>query len=386
MDASQAAPPATLEPTLPGYTYLSDAFYAREREDLFFKEWMCVGREEDLSAAGDFVQLDVQGQSVLIVRSNDGTLRGFYNVCRHRGCALAMDAAAKPFKSDQPGPSGRFAGAIRCPYHGWTYDLEGRLRCAPHLQDSLDQAAFSLYPVGVSLWGGFVFVNLSPAEAQARGYTLAVQLAGEIAYSRRYPLAELRLGRRLVYDVQANWKVIVENYNECYHCAIVHPELCAVVPAFRENGGFGLDWADGVPHKAGASTFTFSGTTDRAPFAGLDEHERTRHKAQLIFPNLLVSLACDHVAAFVLWPQSPGHTRIVCDLLFDPGEMARPGFDPADAAEFWDCINLQDWRVCEGVQRGMGARVFKRGYYAPMEDLAADVRRYIAAKLGEVKP
>ena len=117
-----------------------------------------------------------------------------------------------------------------------------------------------------------------------------------------YPLADLRAARRIVYDVAANWKVLMENYNECYHCGPVHPELCEIVPAFKEQGGGGLDWDAGVPQKEGTFTFTRTGRSDRAPFPGLSEEERTRHKGEIVYPNLLLSLSADHVAAFTLWP------------------------------------------------------------------------------------
>ena len=133
--------------------------------------------------------------------------------------------------------------------------------------------------------------------------------------------------------LKANWKVIVENYNECYHCGPIHPELCQIVPAFKQGGGNGLDWDDGVPHRDGANTFTASGTTTRAPFPGLSETEKTHHKGELFYPNLMLSLSMDHVAAFYLWPQSAGHTRIQCDFLFHPDELSKPDFDGSDAIE-----------------------------------------------------
>jgi len=199
-----------------------------------------------------------------------------------------------------------------------------------------------------------------------------------------YPLAELRLGKRIVYDVRANWKVMLENYNECYHCGGVHPELCKVVPAFRANGGASLDWDEGVPHREGAVTFTFSGTTDRAPFPGLSEIEKVRHKGELIYPNLLLSAAMDHITAFTLFPIAPDRTMIVCDFLFHPTEIAKSSFDPSDTVDFWDLINRQDWTVCEGVQRGMTSRRFTHGYYAPMESPSADIRRYVRERMGDL--
>lgn len=361
-----------LERTLDRSYYQSDEIFTREKDRIFFAEWFCVGREEEVSAPGDFAVKRIAGESVLVVRTRDGGLAAHYNVCRHRGSQLVPDR-------DQ----GTFAGGIRCPYHSWTYSLDGALRTAPFLEegDGLDKDHLSLHPVGADCWGGFLFLNLSPAAAAERGYTLATQLGAVPERLRRYPLGELRAARQIRYEVQANWKVILENYNECYHCAGVHPELCRVVPAFRQRGGSELDWERGIPHREGAWTFTASGTTNRAPFPGLDDDERVRHKGELIYPNFMLSLSAEHVAAFYLWPEAPDRTTIVNEFLFHPDEMAKPGFDPADAVDFWDVVNRQDWAICESVQRGMRSRVFQSGYYAPMESASLDIRRYVGEKL-----
>jgi Rieske 2Fe-2S family protein len=230
----------------------------------------------------------------------------------------------------------------------------------------------------VDEWGGFVFLHLNGG----RTGTLAEQLGRVPERLQRYPLARLRTARSITYDVAANWKVLLENYNECYHCAGVHPELCRVVPAFKQSGGANLDWERGIPHREGAFTFTFSGTSVRAPFVTLNDDERVRHNGELIYPNFMLSLSAEHVAAFCLWPRGPQRTEIVCDFLFDPDEMEKPEFDPSDAVEFWDLVNRQDWAICESVQSGMQSRAFRYGYYAPMEDASLDIRQYIAERLG----
>jgi Rieske 2Fe-2S family protein len=374
-----------LERTLPRRAYFDEDVYQREREGIFSREWCCAGREESVPTAGDYAIVTVAGESVLLVRGGDGVLHGFFNVCRHRGCELVLTADLPPL-GDRAGPSGHFASAIRCPYHSWTYALDGALRTAPFLEDDarFSRSDLPLHPVGIGVWGGFVFVNLTPARAAAEGRTLAAQLGDAPARVARYPLAALRTAHRIVYDVAANWKVMLENYNECYHCAGVHPELCALVPAFKFRGGSELDWASGIPHRPGAWTFTETGTSTRAPFAGLDASEQVRHKGELLYPNLMLSLSADHVAAFTLWPQGPTRTTIACDFLFDPAEIAKPGFDPSDAVNFWDLVNRQDWAICEGVQRGMRSRMFEHGYYAPMESWSLDIRRYVRDRIGDL--
>jgi Rieske 2Fe-2S family protein len=369
-----------LEKTLPAEAYRSAEAFEAERERLFAREWFCAGREQEVPHAGDFLALDVLGERILVVRAKDGALHAFYDVCRHRGCRLSLMIADAAGPHAEPVPTGRFKGAIRCPYHAWTYGLDGELRAAPFLpeDEQFRKKHLGLHPVGVERWGGFMFVHLTPGEARPLG----TQLGATPERVRTYPLADLRAARRIVYDVGANWKVLMENYNECYHCGPVHPELCEIVPAFREQGGGGLDWEAGVPQKEGTFTFTRSGTSDRAPFPGLSEEERTRHKGEIAYPNLLLSLSADHVAAFTLWPQGPARTTIVCDFLFHPEEMARETFDPSDAVEFWDLVNRQDWTVCEGVQQGMSSRAFRYGYFAPMEDQNLDIRRYVGERLG----
>jgi glycine betaine catabolism A len=368
--------------SLPKHYYLSDEIFGLEKERIFFKEWFCAGRAEELPEPGSYLVVEIAGESILVVRTKTGSLKAFYNVCRHRGCRLVLGAVERPHGGDDDA-SGRFKGHIRCPYHSWTYDLQGTLKGAPFSGDipDFDPADFSLHPVKVETWGGFFFVCLSD-DPTSTAPTLGTALGAVPERLKRYPLEALRSAKRITYDVTANWKVVMENYNECYHCAGVHPELCRIVPAFRAQGGASLDWDSGVPHREGAYTFTATGTTTRAPFPGLSQEEKVRHKGELVYPNLLLSLASDHVAAFLLWPQDPSRTLITCDFLFHPDELAKDSFDPTDAVDFWDLVNRQDWAVCGAVQSGMTSRVFDYGHFAPMEDMSLDIRKYVESRLG----
>jgi phenylpropionate dioxygenase-like ring-hydroxylating dioxygenase large terminal subunit len=385
--ATEATPELATElmRTPPAAAYRSPAHHRLEVERIFRREWFAVGRAASLAGAGDYLHVDVAGERVLVVRGRDDALRGFHDVCRHRGSRLVLDPP--PAGQDRPeGATGRFKGSIRCPYHAWTYGLDGALRHAPFLteSDGLRRGDLGLHTVAVDTWGGFVFVNLSP-DAGGPARSLGDAVAGTADRTARYAMEELRVGARVTYDVAANWKVVVENYNECYHCGPVHPELCELVPAFKAGGGAGLDWEQGIPHREGATTFTLTGTTTRPPFPGLTGDERERHKGELIYPNLMLSLSADHVAAFTLWPVAVDRTRIDCDFLFHPEAIDDPGFDPSDAAGFWDLVNRQDWRICEAVQDGMGSMAFSAGYYAPMEDQSLDIRRYLAEHLGAIE-
>ena len=368
----------SLQAALPGAYYTDTDHWVREVDRVLSHEWFCAGRLAtwglDAGAAERLAVVDVMGESVLVTRDRDGVLHAFFNVCRHRGSQVV------PVDPDSEPPAPCRAASLRCPYHSWTYDLAGRLLRAPHTDDVADFATeqFGLREIAVDTWGGFLFVRLSGEE----GPSLAESLGAVPQRVQRYGLDSLVVGRTLTYEVRANYKVVLENYNECYHCAGVHPELVRLVPAFG-RGGSDLDWDAGVPHREGAWTFTMSGTSDRAPFPGLDDAERVRHKGELVYPNLMVSLSAEHVAAFTLWPTSAGHTRIVCDLLFAADEVAKDSFDPGDAADLWDLVNRQDWAICESVQRGMSSRGFEKGWFAPMEDLSLDIRRWLLPRLGE---
>ncbi len=374
-----------LEKSLPSSYYYQPEMFAQEKERIFVREWFCAGREEELPSPGTVLVREVLGESILVARTKAGELKAHYNVCRHRGSRLcAAEGNRWGVKLRDAITS---AGTIRCPYHQWTYALDGTLLNVPFLHESegFQKSDFSLYPVGVETWGGFFFLNLSPKEATSEGPNLASQLKNIPERLRRYPLAQLRTAKTISYDVAANWKLILENYNECYHCGPLHPELCEVVPDFR-RGGSGLDWANGIPHREGATTFTWDGTTTRASFPSLDEYEKVRHRGELAYPNLMISLSHDHVAAFLVWPQTVERTVIECRFLFHPDEMAKSDFDPSDAVDFWHLINRQDWSICERVQQGLRTRVHKFGYYAPMEDDSADIRRYVTKHLGIDQP
>lgn len=364
-----------LQPALDQHHYTDPSSFAREVE-MLRREWTCVGRLDDLglAASGQVIAerravVSLHGESVIVTSDADATLRAFANVCRHRGSQVVPAAPNEP-----PAPCA--AKSLRCPYHSWTYGLDGNLIHAPHTEDvELDASEFGLRALRAAAWGGFLWLT-EDAEAPA----ILDALSPVPQRVRRYPLDSLVIGLRLTYSVAANWKVIAENYNECYHCGPVHPELSRLVPAFA-GGGADLEWDDGVPHREGAWTFTLSGTTDRAPFPDLDDAERVRHKGELVYPNLLLSLSAEHVAAFVLRPLAVDRTEVVCDLLFAPDEVAKPGFDPSDAGDLWDLVNRQDWAICESVQRGMSSRYYTQGWFAPMEDASLDIRRWLLPRL-----
>jgi len=371
------SPAADVHPGLAARDYFEPGIYALEKERLFHRRWFCVGRESELPDAGAFVARDVADESVLVARGRDGGLRSFYNVCRHRGTRLCEE------------DSGRVSGGFVCPYHGWSYSLEGRLLATPNVGPDarLDRAAYGLRAVAVEVWDGFVFVNLDPEPTSLRD-ELAQEPSAPLAYAR-YRSGELVTARRIVYEVRANWKIVHDNYNECLHCPIAHPELAKIVPLYRrglvqdpsrDDGGATLD--------AGLQTFTHSGRSRLPALPGLSELDRRSYYGYSILPNLLVNLLSSGVMAYTLYPRGPEHTTIVSEYLFRPETIASPGFDCSDMVEFLDLVSAQDWALCERVQRGVRSRGFVRGVYPPPDSLLHEfAERYLALRgpLGEAE-
>jgi Rieske 2Fe-2S family protein len=344
--------------TLPGRYYYDPAIYEQELEHIFSEMWVCVGRAEAFPAAGSYQVVSVGRESVIVVRDREGVLRAFLNVCRHRGSRLCTQA------------SGQLKGSIQCKYHAWTYGLDGRLIGAPNIlsDEQFDRAAFGLVPVALEVWHGLVWLNLAddPAPIESQINSPVIERFGSFEPFTRYTLSELRVGKSISYDIQANWKLVVENFEECYHCGPMHPELCRLLPGFRSGktyvAGDAATLADDV------EAFTITGKASRPPLHGLLPEDLRHYYGIVLRPNILLNLLDDHVVIHTLWPTGPTSCRVTCDWLFDPQAMTQPDFDPMDAVEVFDIVNRQDWEVCELAQMGMASKAYKNGgIYVPAE-------------------
>lgn len=364
----------SVAPGLPGRYYVDPAIYDREKDKLFYAKWLCAGREEELPEAGAYVLRQVADERILLVRGADGAPRAFYNVCRHRGSLLCESA------------EGRFPRhGITCPYHAWTYAFDGRLQSTPHLvpPPDFEKTDYSLHRVHAQCWEGFVWVNLG-----AEVPPLAEELGGLWTCFARYGVGRLRRAHRIAYDVAANWKLLVENFSECYHCPAIHPELNrashylggGAAPVEGERAWRGGAWMD---LSAGWATLTIRGARRRPTLPGLAPEDAGRVYYNTVYPNLFLSLHPDFVLTHTLWPAGPGRTRIVCEWLFAPEVMAEPGFDAGDAVEFWDLVNRQDWHVCELAQVGNGSRAHRQGVHLTQEAGPQYFTRYLLSQLGD---
>ena len=342
--------------TLPQRYFVSPDIFAEEQTRIFAAEWVCAGHQSQVARGGDYFVAQVAGESLLIVRDKTGELQAFYNVCRHRGTRLCEEMSGH-------------AMAIQCPYHAWTYALDGQLVGAPHMDDvpGFSKADYPLHKVNVAVWEGFVFLNLASNPIPPGDWF--APLSGKFSH---WNLPRLRSARRIEYDVQANWKLIFENYSECYHCPLVHPALSRVSPYdSAENDLVQGPFLGGFMEIAKGKSLTMSGNACALPVGNIPDADDQRVFYYSIFPNMLLSMHPDYVMVHQLWPQSPGRTLIVCGWYFHPEAARTPGFNPEDAVAFWDMTNQQDWHVCELSQKGIASRAYQPGPYSPRESIPA---------------
>ena len=354
-----------LEPALPAAWFHDPAHHERELEVFWYRRWVAVAREEEIPSSGDWRAVRIGTQGLVVLRDEGGEIRAVHNTCRHRGSILCAKE------------QGRFErNRIVCPYHAWTYDLRGHLIATPRRMETpdFDLAAFPLYAVAVERWGGFVFVCLDgrpPFEPPAG--------------LGNYRLADLRIGKRIVADVQANWKLLCENFSECFHCPPVHPELVRIVTAYKEAGAWGLheDFSSRAEYKPGATTLTLDGTSRCPPFRGLTENEKkTLYRAEMHLPNLFLNVQPDYINSHLMFPTGPESVRIVYDWLFEPERLPLAPADLEHYVALWDVTNKQDARNCEWQQEGLRSRAFEHGWYVPQEFDAHRFANWVRQGLG----
>ena len=342
--------------TLPAEYYIDQDYFKREMDALFGGMWICAGRTEQIERPGQFFVRQVLGESLIVTRSPSTPVRAFYNVCRHRGTKLCTENA------------GAFSGSIQCPYHAWTYDLDGRLIGAPHMDEvpHFRKEEYPLHQVHADVWDGHIFLNLSSKPAP-----LSAQLADLPAKFRPWQMETLRLGHRIVYDVKANWKLLIQNYSECLHCPNLHPALNKLSHYLSgENDPLHATYMGGrMDLRPGVATLSIDGTCPRQFLPGLSADDVRRVYYYAIFPNMLLSLHPDYMLVHTLWPMGPDRTVNICEWHFHPETLAKPGFTASDAIEFWDMTNRQDWHVCELSQAGIASRAYTPGPYSNREDL-----------------
>jgi Rieske 2Fe-2S family protein len=364
-------------PTLAGTDYASVEVWEEERERIWFGGWIGIGREAEIAQPGDFIVRDLAGESIIVTRNREGEIRGFYNVCAHRGTKLLDETGV--------GDCGHVSKAFKCPYHAWAYDLDGRLVGTPNVDEDegFERAAYPLHDIGAEAYAGFLFVNLAEPRARRPLQEQLREGTESITNFERYRMDELRVGRRIVYEVKANWKIVVENYNECLHCPTIHPELVQVVPLYR----FGEVWDeetrdDGNWMIEGATSFTRTGRSTLPPFPDLLPDDYRMYYGTFQFPNLMLNLHPDAAMVYYALPDGPAHTTVVSEYLFRPETIAAPDFAPEPVVELWDLISKQDWEVCERAQTGVSSRAYRSGVYPRKDRFLFDFNEHYRREMG----
>lgn len=353
-------PTALPTTTLPPRSYTEPALFERERERLFRREWICVARADQLAAAGDYVAFELCGDPLVAVRGDDGAIRVLSRVCRHRWMPVVADGRGN-------------RRSFQCPYHLWTYGLDGRLIGAPDMQQAagFDRAQCALPSLPVEIWQGFVFTCLDREAAP-----LAPRLAGLARAIAPYDVASLRTLEPLVFEHDWNWKVLVDNFIESYHHQGTHADtLQPVVPA---SGTWAED-ADGPfvvlhnPTKDGAPIPVLFATRP-----GLDAAQRAEFVVGAVFPFLLFAVQPDGMFWYRMEPTSVDHFR----LFIHPCVPAEAANDPAQQPAIealrgiGDAIHCQDIEACDGVQRGLAASLAAPGPLSHLEKPIAQLARW----------
>lgn len=350
--------------TLPQRCYSDPEWFQREIESIHSDMWLCAGRANQIPNAGDYFVRRVVNASIIITRDEQGGIRTFHNVCRHRGTLLCKD------------DEGKFAGRIQCQYHAWTYRLDGTLANAPHMEkvQGFCEADYPLKTIATALWDGHIFFNLS-----AHPIPFAQHLAGLDQKFRPWRMEELQMVDRRVYQLKANWKLVLQNYSECLHCPIVHPLLQKQShymsgenePPQPTYLGGRMDLRDGV------KSLTMDGTSNRCSLPGLSSDDQRHVYYYCLLPNFLLNLHPDYMLTFTLWPRAVDQTEIICEWHFHPDEIRKPGFNPQDAIEFWDITNKQDWELSELAQQGISSKGYQPGPYSNREELLSALDRWV---------
>ena len=373
MSTSQATP--TLIPTLPGDAYVDPGVFALEQERIFERVWCCAADSRKLTEPGAFVTTQIGRESVIVTRARDGAPRAYLNVCRHRGSTICSEL------------EGKVKRAFRCPYHAWTYDLNGKLIAAPNIADlgDIDRTAYGLHSLHVREWLGYVWVCLAEEAPSFEATVIAevVDRLGDVASIDHYETEKLAVGRHITYDVRANWKLIVENFMECYHCATIHPELTQVLPEFADGYAAQYYVGHGAEFGEDIDGFTVDGRPGVEEIPTVPEHQDRRYYAITVKPHVFVNLIPDHVVFIRMVPLSVDFTRVEADWLYLPKVVER-GEDIQASVELFHRVNQQDFDACERCQPRMSSRSFARGgVLVPVEHHIGAFHQWVLDQLGE---
>ena len=331
MDAARSS-------TIHSDCYVDPRFLGIEREQVFHKTWQFLCHEEKLRETGSYIASDIQGRGIFAIRGTDGKLRAFYNVCQHRGHELLNGEG--------------FVTKITCPYHAWVYNLDGGLQRArrSELIENFCEGDVRLSTIQVEIFCHLVFVNLDPV---AKSLASQSGQLGKEVLSYAPDLGQLTFAHRLTYRLQANWKAVVDNFLECYHCPVAHKDFCTLVE---------MDTYKVTTHGIYSSHMAKAGRSDNQAY-GVDGANVTDHAVWYLWPNITL-MRYPGRGNFMVWrfiPVGPEETYEEFDFFF---ESSAPTEAELDAISFIDTVlQPEDIALVESVQRGMRTPAFTRGRY-----------------------
>ncbi|MFP5022682.1 aromatic ring-hydroxylating oxygenase subunit alpha [Pseudonocardia phyllosphaerae] len=366
--------PESLRETLAGHYYTDPDIFRAEQDSIFHEQWFCAVHAADLARPGQFETVQIGRESVLVTRGRDGRVNAFLNVCRHRGARLCTEE------------QGEVRRSFQCPYHAWTYGLDGKLIAAPNLgsMPDVDKTEFGLHKVHVREWLGYVWLCLA-AEPPSFDDTVIGDVTTRLGAPEAivgYDVENLKLGRRISYDVAANWKQIVENFMECYHCATIHPELTEVLPEFADGLAAQYFVGHGAEFGEDVQGFTVDGSAGLAPIPGVTADQDRRYYAITVRPTVFINLVPDHVVFHRMFPLAADRTLVVCDWLYLP-EVVDSGADIDKSVELFHRVNQQDFEACERCQVAMDSRSYaKGGVLVPSEHHIGEFHDWVRASIG----
>ncbi|GLZ54652.1 aromatic ring-hydroxylating dioxygenase subunit alpha [Actinomycetospora sp. NBRC 106378] len=366
--------PESLRETLPGRYYTDPAIFAAEQALILEQGWFCAVLAADIPSAGDFETVQVGRESVIVARGRTGAVHAYLNVCRHRGARLCTEE------------KGSVRRSFQCPYHAWTYGLDGKLIAAPNIASmpDVDRHRYGLDRVAVQEWLGYVWVCLAdepPSFSDTVVADVTTRLGSPDAIVG-YDVAGLKLGRRISYDVAANWKQIVENFMECYHCGTIHPELTEVLPEFADGLAAQYFVGHGAEFGEDVAGFTVDGSAGHARIPGVAAEQDRRYYAITVRPQVFVNLVPDHVVFHRMFPLTADRTLVVCDWLYLP-EVVDSGADLDRSVELFHRVNQQDFEACERCQVSMDSRSYARGgVLVPSEHHIGEFHDWVRERVG----